>query len=308
MVVVVMEDEAATEVVEEVSQIPSTVPASAPTNYWGWKESVKGTLSNLDLSKLGKAKQDTVVSPETLDTSSDAMPKVTRGGGYWEWTETIKKTLSTVSLGTMGHDHVVEAKNNVASSTVDATDGEAVKQSQKNYWHWRNSFKSASDLTQQEKESGSTAGASAKAPTTTTGSYWFWRNSSMTSLSQVNLDQAGKEVVEEDNAVASTPTKTGGPITKLEHRMRNSWRKSFQKLSSSSLTKLDEGKDESKSSAWKDSFRSFRESVQNLKGKQKDDPVVPEVAFAAERDMCDDNNQMSLTNDDSQQSLGGITF
>ncbi|KAI2489422.1 hypothetical protein MHU86_25173 [Fragilaria crotonensis] len=300
MVVVVVENDAATEVMEEVSQSASPVSASPPTNYWGWKETVKGTLSNLDLSKLGKAKQETAVSPETLDTSSDSVPKVTPGGGYWEWTETIKKTLSTVSLGTVGHAHGVDAKNN----------DEAVKQSQKNYWHWRNSFKSASDLAQQEKDGGLAAGASAKSPTPTTGSYWFWRNPSMTSLSQVNLDQASKKEMEGDDSVASTPTKTGGPITNLEHRMRNSWRKSFQKLSNSSLTKLDEGgKDESKSSAWKESFRSFRESVQNLNGKQQhDDSVVQEVAFAAENDVRHDNNQMSLTKNDSQQSLGGITF
>ena len=121
----------------------------------------------------------------------------------------------------------------------------------------------------------------------------------MTSLSQISLDQAGQEV-EGDSAVASnTPTKTGGPLTNLEHKLRNSWRKSFQQLSSSSLSKLDEGKDESKSSTWKDSFRSFRKSVQNLNAKSENDPVNQEGVVASKDDMLDD---------DSQKSLGGISF
>lgn len=304
-------------VVLAVKAEDETCPSSPSTtqtnnnnkNYWGWKETVKGTLSSLNLSNLGKNKE-LVVSPETLDstTSSDALPKVTTGGGgYWEWTETIQKTLSNVSLGTMGHHHredvaAVDAKNTVAV----ATDGDeaAPVQSHKNYWHWRNSFKSASDLAQQQ-ETKKGDGAAPEAP----GSYWFWRNPSMTSLSQANLEQTAGQQVQGGSVVeASTPTKTGGPISNLEHKLRNSWRKSFQQMSSNSLTKLDEGQDESKASSWKDSFRSFRKSVQNLNAKPQNDVVVQDVVFTSENEMLDESNQSSLKGHDSQQSLGGISF
>ena len=291
--------EAEEEVVQE-ELCPPSPSGQTTNNYWGWKETVKGTLSSLNLSNLGN--KDHVVSPaETSDTSSDSVPKMTTGGGYWEWKETIKKTLSNVSLGTMGHREVKKGDTVGGDAT---TDGEAAKQSQKNYWHWRNSFKSASDLAQQEKEGGSSDPSTTEAP----GSYWFWRNPSLASLSQINLDQAGQEA-EGDSAVASsTPTKSGGPLTNLEHKLRNSWRKSFQQLSSSSLSKLDEGKDESKFSTWKDSFQSFRKSVQNLNPKPQSDPVDQDVFDTSANDMLNQNSESSLTNDESQQSLGGISF
>jgi hypothetical protein len=277
------------------------VPAAREGGYWGWKEGLKGTLSSLSLSGLGKAK-DTAEVEEVRER-----PKAT---GYWEWQESIKKTLSTVSLGTgtMGNATTTTTTSTTPNSK-EGTESETstAKPPPINYWHWKNSFKSASDLIKaaETKEGGS----SAEAPQGG-GSYWFWRNPSMKSLSLVNLNQSGNSSSgTEDAASASTPRKAGGPITDLEHKMRNSWRKSFQKLSSNSLTKLDEGgADDGKATSWRQSFRLFSNSVKNLnKSHGSSESMGDTTTFPASLSSRKNDDNMAIM-DESHSSDDGISF
>ncbi len=79
----------------------------------------------------------------------------------------------------------------------------------------------------------------------------------MKSMSNVSLDTMEKTARESDRMESK---EGAGPITNMQHKLRASWRKSFQHLSSNSLTKLDEGEAENRGQNWKDSFASGRKS------------------------------------------------
>lgn len=255
---------------EETNAAPE---ATASSNYWSeGAENLKGTLSSLSLTGLGK-RQTT-----TDEAAGDEAPAPK--GGYWEWQETIKKTLSTVSLG------------NLAKKTHGDADSEPVAEPKKNYWFWRQSFKSKSDLTdgveggedgEEEQETAAPAG----------NSYWFWRNSS------ASLNKAAGE----DGDDSTGEEKKGGPISNLEHKLRSTWRKSFQHLSSNSLTKLDEG-ETSGPTGWKDNFRSFRESFHNLKVSGSSSKIDEDGATAAASSSVESTEAIGM----GDSSQDGISF
>jgi hypothetical protein len=238
----------------EMNEVPQQAAATTPSNYWSdGAENLKGTLSSLSLTGLGKRQK-------TAETNNEGKEAAAPKGGYWEWQENIKKTLSTLSLGNL-------VKTNNERTHGDA-DSEPVPEPKKNYWFWRQSFKSKSDLTDgvegvegraEEQESAPPAGSS----------YWFWRNSS------ASLNKAAGE----DEDLSDGEAKNG-PISNLEHKLRSTWRKSFQHLSSNSLTKLDEG-EASKPTGWKDNFRSFRESFHDLKVSGSSAKIDEDSATAA---------------------------
>ena len=93
----------------------------------------------------------------------------------------------------------------------------------------------------------------------------------MTNMSTVRLDSMDTEAHQDLNtpttegkddsslAPASPARGTVRPISQLSHRLRNSWRKSFQQLSSNSLTKLsEEDNAENQAVSWKQAFGASR--------------------------------------------------
>lgn len=261
----------------ELNEAPEQVRATTSSNYWSeGAENLKGTLSSLSLTGLGKRK----TTAETNNDVEDEAPPPK--GGYWEWQETIKKTLSTVSLG------------NLAKKTHGDADSEPVAEPKKNYWFWRQSFKSKSDLN--DGVEGEEGGEEEEVNTPPAGSsYWFWRNSS----ASLNKAAGGDEDSSDGEA------KKSGPISNLEHKLRSTWRKSFQHLSSNSLTKLDEG-EASNPTGWKDNFRSFRESFHNLKVSGSSSKIDEDGATAAasSSDLVESAGDIGM--DDSSQD--GISF
>mmetsp|Transcript_15051 Transcript_15051/g.22142 ORF Transcript_15051/g.22142 Transcript_15051/m.22142 type:complete len:147 (+) Transcript_15051:207-647(+) len=117
------------------------------------------------------------------------------------------------------------------------------------------------------------------------GGYWFWRNNSFNkTLSQISLEKLGMG--------ESTPSESDRPLTNLQHKLRNSWRKSFQHLSSNSLSRLDENDTtEKKSSTWKESLHAFRDSFANLKLAGASN-TVGEDEILTEVDPADGGNDM----------------
>lgn len=268
-----MTDVAAAPVTEE------PVMKNSSSGYWSeGAENLKGTLSSLSLTGLGKRQTESSTSTE---------PAAPKTGGYWEWEEKIKKTLSTVSLGNLG-------KKEHNEKTHGDADDEVRPEPKKNYWTWRNSFKSKSDLEGAAAEDGRPASP----PPAAGQGYWFWRNSS------ASLDKAGEEEVELDEN--GEPKVKSGPISNLEHKLRSTWRKSFQNLSSNSLTKLNEGEASSDHpTGWKENFRSFRESFHNMKVSGSSAKIDEDAAGAG---VTDTNLDMSEMLEDGNSSQDGITF
>jgi hypothetical protein len=104
-----------------------------------------------------------------------------------------------------------------------------------------------------------------------TKSYWLWRNNSMknVSMSTTSLETLDKKVRESECNKAVNDNEecggsTSGPITNLQHKMRSSWRKSFQRFSTNSLSKLDEGSTVGAGKqGWKDSFTGKKLQLDN---------------------------------------------
>jgi hypothetical protein len=239
--------------------------------YWEWQnEQFKKTLSNLSLTNCAKQRDGTDVSADKYnDGATPTSAQAVEGTNYWEWQgEKLKQTLSNLSLTNM-------VKGSRANEDGDENGMGPRRESNGSYWFWRNSTMrssldaSNSSLTAQEqttKESqvherskysdsqplrGSTGG----------GLYWFWKGGSSTNnlnASDASLTALEKEVMDSEN-VQSKPNEDsngstpGFPITNLQHKMRNSWRQSFQKFSTNSLRKLDEGSavEDDKKKSWK---------------------------------------------------------
>jgi len=217
--------------------------------YWEMDEPVKKTLSTASLSGFMKQNDDndnTVSEIERNDEVKDST-KGKKKENYWEWNDNaITKTLSSLSLSQLGFKR-------------DESESDSEKSKPKNYWFWRNSFKSRSDFMDEDDKGeieGNNQGTENRAAG---GGYWLWRNNSFKkTLSQISLDKQGTG--------ESTPSESDKPLTSLQHKLRNSWRKSFQHLSSNSLSRLDENAtNEKKASTWKESMNSFRDSFANLK-------------------------------------------
>jgi len=92
----------------------------------------------------------------------------------------------------------------------------------------------------------------------------------MTNMSTASLDSMEREAqvadrpIEEwknDNSLTAESSTRGTvrPISIFSHRLRNSWRKSFQQLSSNSLSRLSEDDAaESQAGSWKQAFGASR--------------------------------------------------
>ena len=274
----------------EVATTEQQAPA-ANEGYWGWKEGLKGSLSTLSLSGLGKSAKKQEEQADSTDQEQDPAeedkPKVV---SYWEWKETVKKSLSTVSLTTMG--------------TQVKTEEVVEKPAAKNYWTWQNSFKSENDLKNAEQTEGKAGG------------YWGWTEGLKGSLSSLSLSGLGKSSGKSADESPESPTKEGesfdvptktGPISNLDHKMRSSWRSSFQRLSSNSLSKLDEGAEPK--ATWKDTFRSFRDSVHNLNTHGNGSNTSLEAHLEVVPASLDEQVDNRFTRSDSITSEDdGITF
>eukprot|EP00542_Grammatophora_oceanica_P010912 CAMPEP_0194046288 /NCGR_PEP_ID=MMETSP0009_2-20130614/20229_1 /TAXON_ID=210454 /ORGANISM="Grammatophora oceanica, Strain CCMP 410" /LENGTH=279 /DNA_ID=CAMNT_0038691507 /DNA_START=35 /DNA_END=874 /DNA_ORIENTATION=+ len=276
----------------EVVVTAAPAPAPPAVDYWAESanEELKGArLSELSLSGLGKsstttpATEDEASSPKKKEEEEET--KKTPGGGYWDWTEPIiGKTLSALNLSS--------SKPKVREVT------EAQK---KNYWHWRNSFRDAKEL--EEKESSNKEKEESTSEQPAAASYWFWRSASNKSLT---------DEVDGDNSTSEKPKQAVGPISMLDHKMRTSWRKSMQKLSSNSLGKLDEegkptdttGTTANSSTTWRDSFRSFRNSFHTLNGGTNNNNNVEEDASEQQAAVAVQATEV----EDTVQDDGGITF
>lgn len=228
-------------------------------------------------------------------------PSPKRGGNYWEWQGAkFKHTLSNLSLSNLakGSRGAQDSAGN-ADGGVDADDQAAAeaasgmgprRPSKNSYWFWRNSSmknlnSSNASLTALEhaaKEGDAAAAGSGaddmskQQPGGNDGggggrSYWFWRNGSINDLtiSSASLDtldkkakasESGKQVSISDDSAPSS-----GPITNLQHKMRNSWRKSFQHFSTNSLSKLDEGSTvDAQKKGWKEAFSGGKKKTLQL--------------------------------------------
>jgi hypothetical protein len=285
------EEQADTVATTVASKVEERAPA-ANEGYWGWKENLKGSLSSLSLSGLGKSakKQEEQANPtdQEQDPTEEETPKEV---SYWEWKETLKKTLSTLSLTNMG-------------TTVVKNEKVEEKPDPKNYWTWKNFSKSASNLENKEQTEGKEGG------------YWGWTESLKGSLSTLSLSGLGKSAGKSVDESPESPTKTSesvdvptktGPISNLDHKMRSSWRSSFQRLSSNTLSKLDE--DAEPKATWKDNFRSFRDSVHHLNTHGGNNNASLEEDLEVVPASFDKQVENRFTRSDSIESEDdGITF
>lgn len=260
---------------EKGMESPSAVTEPAPESYWEEppEKQLEGkTLSTMDMTMLEK---------EHLPLENEK--PAGEGTVYWDWKENIRKSLSKLTLSELlfqrgqkqptdespGEDTTDKMDNDGEPSTSDTQNSSEVVAPPGPYWFWRNASLtnlrlSTASLTSLENAARS---SDAKAVTTSVdqpppGGYWFWRNPSMKNMSNVSLDTMEKTAREADRMESKEVV--AGPISNMQHKLRSSWRKSFQHLSSNSLTKLDEADGENRGQNWKDAFafgkKSNRES------------------------------------------------
>jgi len=276
-----------------------------PSSYWDAppENTLEGkTLSTMDMTMLDKQHPQ-----ETQET----LPRKNSFGSYWEWQgEMFKKTLSNLSLsnlakGSRGTDNQGgdEAATQEQSKKEGSNSMGPRRGSGTGYWFWRNASMnnlsaSTASLSTLEKtakdcDASQAAGTAEREPerraSGSGGGYWLWRSGSMNkiSFSNASLNTLDKAANGSDGSNNSSERSTGvGPITHLQHRLRNSWRQSFKSFSSNSLSKWEEGNPADKKQEWKE----------GLSGRQVD--LVSE-----------DNDDGDL--DNSSSTIGGedaITF
>ena len=209
---------------------------SAAASYWDEppEEKLQGkTLSTLSLTRLGRAAGDDEEEDKEQKDENDAPVMIQAEqpstASYWNFPETIRKSLSKLSL--------TDLTRGASSSTAEAGDSSSTiqrKPSSNSFWLWPN--RSMSNLQDVETDSKKDDNKEGSTKTNPTGGYWFWRSASANNLtdSQVSLEALEKKARETDKRQGQ------GPISNLSHRMRNSWRASFQRFSSNTLSKLDE--------------------------------------------------------------------
>lgn len=221
--------------------------------YWEMEEPVKKTLSTASLTGFMKHNdvKDNVENEENDETTKSETTGQKKES-YWDWDDNvITKTLSSLSLSQLG----VKREEN---------EPDLAKPKPQNYWFWRNSFRSRSDMMSEDEKKEIVSSNEGREASAGGGGYWFWRNNSFSkTLSQISLEKLST-----GQSTASTEGSSDGkPLTNLQHKLRNSWRKSFQHLSNNSLSRLDENDaNGSKAPTWKESLNSFRDSFNNLKG------------------------------------------
>lgn len=269
------------------------------------------TLSTMELSMLAHQDANSTderkgrESPQLESAAAAAAPK---RSPYWDWQENMRTSLSKLSLTELFFQHGKQQDDDakggeenkadgVSSSSPDSPRaGETNNNKPPSYWFWRNASlrnlstasltslenaAKASDAKQESSGGGGTnapsspGGGAAPPEPSPKPTYWFWRSASLTNMSSTaSLDTMEKTSRETDRMEGKEVFEEGqGPISSLQHKLRSSWRKSFQQLSSNSLSKLDENQGVANSSSiWKNSFRnsttteSFREAEDNSAG------------------------------------------
>mmetsp|Transcript_17515 Transcript_17515/g.19531 ORF Transcript_17515/g.19531 Transcript_17515/m.19531 type:complete len:291 (-) Transcript_17515:107-979(-) len=269
--------------------------------YWDMDEPVKKTISTASLTGFNRKTQEVAAdNPVVADDRNDndqqneeSIPSERKkGGNYWDWDESVlKKTLSSLSLGQL----VGGGRNNSLNKETTTSSEEKPK----NYWNWRNSFQSFSDF--KVAAEGETIENSDQKP-----NYWFWRNSSFKSFSTLNLENLD----EDNNDSTSLQSQQNEQSPKLEHKLRSSWRKSFQHLSSNSLKRLDENtsNNESETSTWRSTFRSFRDSFVNLQHGEDSEEATAEIVVEKVDEIDEKSLIVTSGSSDTAEEEDGITF
>jgi len=188
-------------------------------SYWDapdenvFKGGMGTTLSTLDLSAL---------------QSNHPEEKKVKADSYWDAPPENKlqgKTLSTLDLSTL------ESNGNAKAPEPGAS-----------YWDDQPLDKTLQGKTLSQVEMsamGKQHPDEASNNMTKSPSFWDWRvealKKSVSKLSMSNLRKGSA-----DDHIKDDERDDAGPITNKVHKIRNSWRKSFHKLSSNSLAQLDE--------------------------------------------------------------------
>jgi hypothetical protein len=271
---------------KEPSETAAAATPAVGESYWEAppEKKLEGkTLSTMELSMLQqdehtqerKGDDDIENSKAAAAAAPAATPK---RNSYWEWQENIQKSLSKLSLTDLFYqqskkegssEKVVEGESANEKTKGEEEESTAADSSEEEkprpYWFWRNaslknlSSASLTSLENAAKASDAKQGADAtpgSPPQENNSSFWFWRNPSLTNMSNVSLDTMEKTARETDR-MEGKETSQEGPITNLQHKLRSSWRKSFQQLSSNSLSQLDESGADNKSTPAKWNRFSF---------------------------------------------------
>jgi hypothetical protein len=246
-------------------------------NYWEAPvdKSLEGkTLSTLDMSmidsnnpieKQEKKESEWEAQPEksiigktlsTLDMttmdSNHPEEKKEQTDNYWEADKPEKnlsgRTLSTVALSSLEHQR--HPSNN--SLTLGNTNAPAAPAGA-SYWDDAPIDKSlegkklsALDLSAMEKQHVDKPQESRDSKSS---SFWDWKvkelKKSVSKLSLSNLRTSSNSDRVDDNDITDEAGRESrdnrpGPITNKVHKLRNTWRKSFQRLSSNTLSQLDD--------------------------------------------------------------------
>ncbi|KAG7351896.1 hypothetical protein IV203_007944 [Nitzschia inconspicua] len=253
---------------------------NAISSYWEWQgEKLKSTLSNLSLSKLSKGSRSS--ANENHENAKEYPPASHKQENYWEWSgEKFKQTLSNLSLSNLAKGSRTREENATGSDNMESSGMGPRRLSNNSYWFWKNS--SMNNLNSSEPSLTALENTCTEGPSVADvhpcrgndggGLYWFWRNSSTNSLSaastvsldtldkKVRASESGKRTTKHDGSTGTTTT--SGPITNLQHRMRNSWKKSFQNFSTNSLSKLDEDNTVSATKkGWKEAFTGKKKTL-----------------------------------------------
>ena len=243
-------------------------------NYWEAPvdKSLEGkTLSNLDMTMIDsnnpiekqekkesywEAQPEKSIMGKTISTldmttmdSNHPDEKKEKTDNYWEADEPEKnlsgRTLSTVALSSLEHQRhpsnisLTRGNTNASAAPAGAS-----------YWDEAPIDKSlegkrlsALDLSAMEKQH-------VDKPLSKSSSFWDWKvkelRKSVSKLSMSNLRSSSSSDRTDDNDSANGSesrdkhSEGPGPITNKVHKLRNSWRKSFQRLSSNTLSQLDD--------------------------------------------------------------------
>jgi hypothetical protein len=223
-------------------------------SYWEWQgEMFQKTLSNLSLSNLAKGSRATTsaaVSEDgaAINTEDNAATSASSGPGYWFWRNASMKNLSASNASLTALEKAAK-EGDAAQASADSNntcgDGEGME----------------------------------RRPSSGGFGYWLWRSGSTNKMSFSNaslntLENKIKGEPSSSPATSSDKNSNVGPITNLQHKLRNSWRKSLQHISNNSLSALDEEDSSNhKKQGWKQSFSERRVSAlaKHDDGEEDDD-------------------------------------
>lgn len=183
-------------------------------NYWEApeEEKLKGKrVSTIDLQTLETVEPPASTTPSIVATEEDAGPS------YWDEApidESLKgKRLSSIDLETMNKQHAYDKKKKNSSTP---------------YWEWQGVKaikKTLSKISLSNLRKGSSSDVILDDDDCVHGGTQGGRISASSSQSTLDSTASGGSVK---------------PITQKKHKLRDSWRKSFQRMSTNTLDQLDE--------------------------------------------------------------------